>query len=157
MDGLAFLKKGDTDEYQAILWLRDEAPMGRLVEAVGGDYSEFGRISSSTGLPTLLGWKGHEQQWRGSRKPFAGKEDRVKLIYTSNDSQEVERLLGEDSIRYVYVGSRERREYGAYNLEEFSNQDSFLRTVFQSGGVVIYELKSEEERKPMEGDDAGAS
>ena len=68
LDGLAFLRSsGYSGEYEAIQWLRDEAPWGRIVEAVGDDYSEYGRISASTGLPTILGWKGHEHQWRGSR------------------------------------------------------------------------------------------
>ena len=47
-------------------WLRDHAPRGSVVlEAVGDDYSAFGhaRISTFTGLPTVLGWPGHELQW----------------------------------------------------------------------------------------------
>ena len=59
----------------AIEWLRDHAPHGSVVlEAVGDDYSAFGhaRISTFTGLPTVMGWPGHELQWAhdpGRRRP----------------------------------------------------------------------------------------
>ena len=147
LDGLAFLRRGHSDEYEAIRWLRDEAPWGRIVEAVGDDYSEYGRISSSTGLPTVLGWKGHEHQWRGSTKRFHGREDQVTQIYTSSNAEEVQRLLENYGVRYIYVGTRERREYGDPEFENFS----FLQPVFPRKGVVIegvviYEVLQEADR-----------
>ena len=136
-DGLAFLQRGNSSEYEAIVWLRDEAPRGRIVEAVGNDYSDFGRISASTGLPTVLGWKGHERQWRGSTRPFRGREEQVAQIYTSGDPDQVRDLLETYDIRYVYLGARERREYGdSSSFEKFS---SFLQPVFESDDVVVYE------------------
>ena len=139
LDGLAFLQRRDFDEYQAIKWLRDEAPRGRLVEAVGDDYSAYGRISSSTGLPTMLGWKFHEHQWRGSTRVFQGREEQVRQIYSSNDPEQVSRLLDAYDIRYVYVGFRERAKYGQVQFDEFSE---FLEAVFQSADVVVYQRLS---------------
>ena len=137
LDGLAFLQRPAPGEYAAIEWLRDEAPWGRLVEAVGDDYSEFARISSSTGLPTILGWKGHELQWRRSTASFQSREDAVTAIYSSGDPKEVRRLLNAYDVRYVYLGSRERRTYGGENLADFGE---FLRTAFDQDGVIIYEM-----------------
>ena len=137
LDGLAFLQQPAPGEYSAIQWLRDEAPWGRMVEAVGDDYSDFARISSSTGLPTILGWKGHELQWRSSTVSFQGREDDVRAIYSSGDPQEVLRLLSAYDVRYVYLGSRERRTYGGENLADFGG---FLRTAFEQDGVIIYEM-----------------
>ena len=138
LDGLDFLRsQGSADEYEAIVWLRDDAPKGRLVEAVGDDYSAYGRISSSTGLPTLLGWKNHEYQWRGSREAFEGREELVGEIYSSSDPSRVAMLLNDAEIRYVYVGARERSSYGAEHLAGFT---SSLSPVFQQGDVVIYEV-----------------
>ena len=137
LDGLAFLQQTSPGEYSAIQWLRDEAPWGRMVEAVGDDYSEFARISSSTGLPTILGWKGHELQWRSSTASFQGREDDVKTIYSSSDPQEVRQLLNAYDVRYVYLGPREQRSYGADNLADF---DGFIRTAFEQDGVIIYEI-----------------
>ncbi|MCH7736511.1 MAG: hypothetical protein IH872_03815 [Chloroflexi bacterium] len=136
LDGLAFLKQTAPGEYAAIQWLRDDAPWGRMVEAVGDDYTEFARISSSTGFPTILGWKGHELQWRNSSAPFQGREDDVTAIYSSADPQEVRQLLDAYDVRYVYLGSRERQTYGGDNLAGFSD---FLRTAFEQDGVIIYE------------------
>ena len=137
LDGLAFLQQNAPGEYAAIQWLRDDAPWGRMVEAVGDDYSDFGRISSSTGLPTVLGWKGHELQWRSSISSFQGREEDVRTIFSSDDSAEVLQLLDLYDVRYVYLGSRERRTYGGENLSDF---DGFLRTAFEQDGVIIYEM-----------------
>ena len=137
LNGLAFVKAQDPGEYDAIKWLRDDAPWGRIVEAVGDDYSDYGRISSSTGLPTILGWKGHELQWRGTSRIFDGREEDVAQIYQSRDPDEVRSLLEEYQVRYVYLGKRERRDYGGGELARF---DGFLKTAFTSNTVIIYEL-----------------
>ena len=137
LDGIAFLESQEPGEYEAIVWLRDEAQPGRIVEAVGDDYSRFGYVSASTGLPTILGWKGHEIQWRGSSEPFAGREEDVGAIYSGGDPGEALRLLNQYGVRYVYLGSRERERYGVSALPEYND---FLRTVFQLDNVVVYEV-----------------
>ncbi|MCH7605587.1 MAG: hypothetical protein IH962_00400 [Chloroflexi bacterium] len=137
LDGLAFVRTESQGEYAAIQWLRDEAPWGRIVEAVGDDYSPHGRISASTGLPTVLGWKGHELQWRPGTRLLDGRDEDVVTIYQSRDSQEVRRLLEKYGIRYVYLGRREKVRYGGGRLGDF---DGLLRTVFQQNDVLIYEF-----------------
>jgi len=144
LDGLAFLKYSSPGEYEAIRWLREEAPRGRLVEAAERpphfqdrrtDYTDYGRISASTGLPTIIGWQGHEQQWRGSTQPFAGRPQEVEEIYRSEDIGRVQELLEKYQVRYVYVGRRERQSYGWEGMEKF---EGFMTPVFCSGDVVIY-------------------
>lgn len=139
LDGLAYLEVDDPAEYAAIAWLRDEAPPGRMVEAVGDDYSRFSNVSASTGLPTVLGWIGHELQWRGSSEPFAGRAEDVSAIYTSQDPGQVRLLLEKYEVRYVYVGKRELEKYGVSSLGNFKD---FLETVFQQDDVVIYEFST---------------
>jgi YYY domain-containing protein len=136
LDGLAFLNSTDPAEYAAVVWLRDTADKGRIVEAVGDDYSSYGRISSSTGLPTILGWPGHEQQWRGKADLYQGRAEEVASIYQSDDQEEVLRVLDKYGVRYVYLGLRERASYGGSGLTDFA---SFMRTAFESPGVVIYQ------------------
>ena len=154
LDGLAFLRGSDPGEYEAILWLRDQASWGRIVEAVGGEWSDYGRISAGTGLPTVLGWKGHERQWRGSYRPFDGREEDVAQIYRSDDPMEALRLLQGYDVRYVYVGSRERASYGQAGMEKF---DDFLRTAFTAHGVTIYEMAegAEQGQRNEDGDGSG--
>ncbi len=135
LDGLAYVAG---DERQAIEFLRDSAPRGAgIVEAVGGDYTEHGRISASTGIPTVLGWPDHESQWRGSRKPFEGREEEVAAIYATTDVEEARALLEKYGVSYVVVGPREESKYGRGGLDKFP---SFMDVVFQEGRVTIYRL-----------------
>ena len=155
LDGLAFVgPKGA--EYRAIQYLRDNASRdSAILEAVGDervsgvdlngngntldgpDYTEFGRISASTGIPTVLGWPGHELQWRGSSEPFEGRAQDVLTIYRTTSVEEAQNLLAKYSVDYVYVGSRERREHGPEGLGKFS---SFMDTVFQQDAVTVYRM-----------------
>ena len=130
------MKGTDPDEYRAVVWLRDTADKGRIVEAVGDDYSNYARISSSTGLPTILGWPGHERQWRGNADLYEGRAEEVARIYQSDDQEEVLQVLDKYGIRYVYLGRRERDSYGGKRLTDF---DSFMGTAFESHNVVIYQ------------------
>ncbi|MBM3943301.1 MAG: hypothetical protein FJ316_10340 [SAR202 cluster bacterium] len=136
LDGLAYLQDTDPGEYAAILWLRDQAPWGRLAEAVGEDYTSYGRVSSATGLPAVLGWKGHELQWRSGNRLFAGREADVARIYQTADPSEVAALLERYNIRYVYQGSREVASYGTGHLRDMGQ---VLRPVFSRDNVVVYE------------------
>lgn len=137
LDGLAFLKDSAPGEYAAIAWLRDEAKPGRIVEAVGDDYSDYGRISAATGRASLLGWKGHEVQWRGSHEAFAGREEDIAAIYSGTDASSARRLLEHYGARYIYLGSREQETYGVSALPEYAD---FLKTAFQQDGVIVYEV-----------------
>ena len=138
LDGLAFLKGRASDEYKAIQLLRDNAPNGTILEAVGDDYSEYSRISASTGLPTVLGWRFHELQWRGSTSPYDGRENDILQIYTSANPEHVETLLEKYNVKYIYVGDRERATYGDININ-FERFSSLLMPLFKEGSVVIYE------------------
>lgn len=136
LGGLAFVKDTGPGEYAAIVWLRDAAPAGRLVEAVGDDYSDYGRISAATGRPALLGWKGHERQWRSSPVGLDAREEAVREIYAGANPQQAQRLLDEYGLRYIYLGHRERAAYGIADLSQFS---PFLKIAFQQDSVIVYE------------------
>lgn len=135
LDGMAFLGQG-SGEYEAIRWLRDDAPYGRIVEAVGDSYSEHGRISAATGLPTVIGWEWHEYQWRGSDQLFRSRKDEVAQVYQSGDAATVLAVLDKYDVRYVVVGPRERTKYGREGLQTL---DGLLERAFSRGDVIIYE------------------
>jgi uncharacterized membrane protein len=46
--------------------LQQLGPADRLYEPWGGSYSGDGYLSAFSGIPTLLGWDGHEALWRNS-------------------------------------------------------------------------------------------
>ena len=141
LDGLAFLERGAPGERAAIIWLRDEAEPGRIVEAVGGDYTEYGLISAAAGRPTILGWKGHEIQWRGSHEPFSGREEDIAAIYSDRNPEVARQLLEKYGVRYVYLGSREQAKYGVASLSGYGD---FLRTAFEQHNVIVYEFHEEQ-------------
>ena len=140
LDGLAFLRHTAPGEYAAIQWLRNQAPPGRILEAVGDDYTAYGRISAATGRPTPLGWKGHEIQWRGSHHPFAGRETDIAAIYSGRNPSEARRLLELYAVRYIYLGSRERETYGLTHPDGLPQYRDFLKTVFRQDNVIVYEV-----------------
>ena len=141
LDGLASLRRFNPDEYEALMWLLDNVvtpgqPPPVVLEAVGGQYSAFGRVAANTGLPTLLGWPGHEWQWRGSDHPEPGRREAiVEQIYTATDLGVVGFLLDEFNVAYIYVGDQESEAYGLAGLEKFREQ---LEVAFTNDRVTIY-------------------
>lgn len=136
LNGLAQLERFNRDEYSAILWLREQmdgAPV--ILEAVGGQYTEYGRISANTGLPTVLGWPGHEYQWRGATPEPAEREPAVRTIYAERDLNAAAAALNRYGVNLIYVGPLERQTYGDQGIEKFAEQ---LEVAFSNGSVVIY-------------------
>jgi len=139
LDGLAWVRQYSPDEYAAVQWLNENVSGTPVIlEASGGSFTEYGRVSSRTGLPTLLGWGGHELQWRGNYDEPGRREPDINAIYSSTDTQSVLTLLEKYGITYVYVGSLERGKYSPAALAKF---DRFMDVAFQQGNVTIYERR----------------
>ena len=136
LDGLQHVRRFVEPEYRAIEYIRENVGQdSAILEAVGGGYSEHGRIASSTGVPTVLNWPGHQMQWRGSSAPFEGRERDVQIIYQTLDVGEAVSLLDKYDVDHVYVGARERGKYGEAGLAKFAE---FMTPVFSEADVVIY-------------------
>ncbi len=137
LDGMAYMMTARTSDYEAIKFL-NATVTGRpvIAEAVGGQYSEYARVAVHTGLPTVIGWPGHESQWRGNDDVFAGREDKIRILYQAPTWTEAQAILDEFNIRYVYVGQMEATQYGTDGLGKFAR---FMRVVYQADGVMIYE------------------
>lgn len=141
LNGLASMQQFNSDEYEAIMWLRNNVvgtPV--ILEAVGGQYSEYGRVSASTGLPTLIGWAGHEYQWRGNSTTEPGlREPAVRDIYTAPnwEGSNAAQLLDEYDVELIFVSNLERSTYGlnGVGLDKFSER---LEVAYQNNSVTIY-------------------
>ena len=147
LSGLEYLERSEPDEYDAIMWLNAQAEPGRIVEAVGDGYSDFGRVSAATGRATVLGWEGHQQQWRGDdrKNVLAGRRHDVTTIYQGEDGAEVLRLLRLYDVRWLVVSRRERETYGAevgQRMEQWV-AEGWLTPEFSSRNVTIYEVRSQ--------------
>ena len=136
LDGLQHVERFAGAEYRAIEYIRENVGKGSaILESVGGGYSEHGRIASSTGVPTVLNWPGHQMQWRGASTPFVVREQDVQTIYQTLDISEAVSLLDKYDVDHVYVGARERSKYGEAGLAKFPQ---FMTPVFSEADVVIY-------------------
>jgi uncharacterized membrane protein len=136
LNGLAQVERFNPDEYEAIMWLRENvAGTPTIVEAVGGQYSGYGRIAANTGIPTILGWAGHEYQWRGSDTPEPGQRDpAVREIYMSNNWDDTAVLLNRYNVEYIIVGGLELSTYGPQIIDKFGGLD----VAFNNNSIVIY-------------------
>jgi uncharacterized membrane protein len=122
------------DEAAAVEFLLT-APDGIVAEAVGDGYSGFARISMLTGLQTVLGWPGHEAQWRGTSEPQGARREDIERLYVTARWDEAQAIIEQYNIRYIYIGILERVSMPV-NEEKFRLH---LTPVFEQGGVVIYE------------------
>ena len=156
LDGLSFVQQNRPAEYDAIAWLKQNvSPDAAIVEAVG-EWSDWGLVSRSTGLPTIVNWLGHQKQWRGGWEIFdADKPDvsralrdkyfddrtaEVERIYTTLDPAEAQVILYKYDIDYVYIGQRERDKYGIEGIPKF---DAIADPVFAdpNGEAIIYRVR----------------
>ncbi len=133
LDSAAYLEHSNPDEAVAINWLKS-APDGVVLEAIGGSYSGYARISTNTGLQTVLGWPGHESQWRGGYEEIGSRQADVEMIYAATDWKTTKNLLEQYNIDYVYIGTLERSTY-TVNEGKFQR---YLDLVFSEGAVNIY-------------------
>ena len=142
LNGLAHVFQEDPDEYKAILWLSQNAATDSvLLEAVGYSWSSFSRISSSTGIPTVLGWPWHEQQWRGPSAMFAVRESDVMTIYSTTTESHSSDLIDFYGINYIVVGPREIAKYGMSTASRISRLGE---VVFSQGDFKIYYVSESE-------------
>jgi YYY domain-containing protein len=136
LDGVAHLAYAHSDDHAAIQWLNAHASGAPVItEANGGSYTYAARISTHTGLPTLLGWGGHELQWRGNYEEPGRREPDIRTLYTAHDIAGASAVLAKYGVTYVYVGDLEQQTFGSAGLAKF---ERFMDPVFRQGGVTIY-------------------
>ena len=139
LDGSAYLAGFMPEDYQAFEFIKTLEP-GVVAEAVGpgaGQYSQYARIATFTGMPTVLGWSGHESQWRDGSLQGTRQAD-IEALYTTPSWEMAQEIIERYGIRYVYVGPLERSTYPV-NEEKFN---LFLKPIYQQGNVTIYEVPS---------------
>ena len=101
LDGSAYLAGILPEDYQAFAFMKLLEP-GVVAEAVGGQYSEYARVATFTGMPAVLGWPGHESQWRDGSLQGSRQND-IQTLYTTSDwtaAQEI--ITGTTSAIYMW-------------------------------------------------------
>jgi uncharacterized membrane protein len=158
LDGSILFTRQYPDDAAAAGWL-STAPTGIVAEAASNDaYSDFGRIAVYSGQPAVLGWWWHEYQWRGTLEQLASplldltckgyftiyalprsRADDLACLYQSTNWEIASEVITQYNIRYVVVGTLERR---TYHVDESIFQQHLL-PVFKQGQVVVYEVPQE--------------
>ena len=133
LDDFARIQRENPDDAAGIEFLLTQ-PEGVLAEAIGGSYSYYGRVSTFTGYPTVLGWPGHEAQWRGGSELHGTRENDILMLYTTARWEEAHAIIEKYNIRYIFIGNLERGSMPV-NEEKFALH---LQLIFQQGGTSIY-------------------
>lgn len=134
-DSAMHLARYAPEDAAAIDWLR-AAPPGVVSEAVGGSYTEFARMATYSGQPNVLGWPGHEAQWRGGYEPQGSRQNDIAALYTTRSWDEAASIIEKYGIRYIVVGRLEKRTYPV----DISKFEAYLPVVFREGETVIYQV-----------------
>jgi len=149
LDGTDFLRGFSYDgrmsaygDYQAIDWIKHNikgTPV--ILEACGGSYTEYARVASFTGLPTVIGWPWHETQWRGTGDEASRRENDVREIYETTDLNRAAELMKKYNVKYVYMGALEKDKYAASQpgLAKFSQMADIVYA--NKMDTIIYKLR----------------
>jgi YYY domain-containing protein len=144
LDALAFLQTRAPGDLAAIDWLRSVAPRDSVVLEAADAHEPVGtarwvttRISAFSGIPTLLGWVEHEQQWRGRIPEIDQRLRQVDQVYQGGSLDEATQILRTYGVNYVVVGPTERARYGPTVNTRF---DGWLEPAFQSGDTSVFSV-----------------
>jgi uncharacterized membrane protein len=83
----------------------------------------------------VLGWVGHERQWRGGEAEMGSRLDDIARLYGTPSWDEAQTIIEQYGIKYIVVGNLERTHY-QLNEQKFSDH---LPIVFRQGNLVIYD------------------
>ena len=133
LDGLAYLETSHPGDAGGVSYLRNLTGNERIVEAVGGDYTYYSRISSFTGIPAILGEPFHEFMWRSDATGWYGaRPGDVQAIY--EDPDKTIPLMEKYNATLLYVGDLERQTYNV------SLPSTGLERVYSGDGTEIYRI-----------------
>lgn len=137
LDGTKYLRTLYPSDYEAISWINANIKTQPVIlEAQGDSYTDFGRVSVNTGLPTVLGWTVHEWLWRGSYDVPAPRIPDIPTLYESTDLEVTKHLIKKYTISLVFIGELEKQKYTKLNEEKFVKLG---KIIYQKGETKIYQ------------------
>lgn len=141
LDGASYAAREHPRDYEGIVWFRNITGQPVVLQAPGELYTWNTAITTFTGLPTVIGWAGHELNWRFPKKSEIDMRwSDVERIYTTGDIREGEELLMKYNVSYVYFGEAEAKRFGDPGL--FEEHTEMFEKVFEYGEVEVFKVKS---------------
>jgi len=104
------------------------------VEETGEPYTWSSRISTFSGVPSVLGWGNHEAIWRGGWDEIQKRAADVAIVYTRPGSEEACDRLRRYGAKWIVAGGLERQRYGS-SVDDFAR---LARPVFARAGTAVY-------------------
>lgn len=142
LDATRYLENVYPEDAAAIRWLNENVKGNPVVlEANGDSYSDYERVSAMTGLPTVLGWYVHEWLWRGDTQSLNQRAADIETIYTSQDAQQVQILLEQYDVSYIFVGKYEREKYPGLNEGVLQNLGEMVFQEEHESSGLTYVIK----------------
>ena len=136
LDGLAYLSATHPGDAGGVAYLRALPGDECIVEAEGGDYTYYSRVSSFTGIPTIVGQPFHEFMWRGDDTGwYSTRPSDIKSIYEHPD--QTIPLMKKYNATLLYVGETERERYNV------TLPDTGLTKVYSADDTEIYRLSDD--------------
>lgn len=143
LDATYYLGKSNPDAYHALNFLNTLTPINNeselvLLDVPGIAYESSANILSSyTGIPTVLGWVGHEKVLRKPVDLIIQREYDVQRLYQSTSDIEILDLLDKYKITHFVISPNLYLKYGPIAGEYLKN---FGKPVFISDTYIIYEV-----------------
>jgi len=114
IDGLAYLKdprqgNSSAGEYDAIRWLWNNGTEHDVLLAASGCewQTSLGRPAGASGIPSILGWNGHELQWHLANPDINAEMAQRITDVNSLFSQPSAELLDKYGVTLIYIGDTE--------------------------------------------------
>lgn len=139
------------NDYQALMCLYDltaNDPTAVVAEySHPGSYHYFqgaigsGRLAGITGLSTILGWQGHESQWRGRGYTAAvgSRREDIVTLYTDLRLDVVQPIIDKYGVDYIVYGAAERAFYGTEGEVKFLDA---YEVVCEAGDTRIFKTRT---------------
>ena len=149
LNGLFHLSKSNPSKFELIKWINENTSKGTVILEGSlvpcpsnpngcNDWDpNLGGIAAATGRPTVLGWEGHERQWRVNHNSLHERQTDVREIYSTTDAIGAKKLISKYGIQYIVIGNNENIVYGSSGNKKFTQLGSL---VFEKPGLIMYKL-----------------
>ncbi|MEK7185974.1 MAG: DUF2298 domain-containing protein [Patescibacteria group bacterium] len=136
LSGTKYLEKLHPGDYKAINWINENIKgQPVILEAQSDSYTDYARISSNTGLPTVLGWTVHEWLWRGSYDIPSPRINEIEILYNTQETAVAKKTIDKYNISYIYIGGLENQKYPNLSEDKFK---ILGKIIYSNNNVRIY-------------------
>ncbi|MCP5096494.1 MAG: hypothetical protein GY943_13155, partial [Chloroflexi bacterium] len=163
LDGMAFMEfveYGDQNsstvplnfDYDALRWIQSNVEGSPVVaEAYSHNYyrSIGNRVAMYTGLPSIIGWSGHQNQQRAvvPGNKVNSRINDVERLFNTTQIQEAINVIEKYNVGYIYAGQLEWVYYAPEGLLKFDQmvEMGYLEEAYRNEGTTVYRVLQTEQ------------